>query len=155
MFCEKCGAQIPENGVCPNCSEVVETAEVVNEEVKVEETVAAEVVVEEAVVEVPAVDPGKTFGLIALIAGIASLVLGSFCSCLFACLGGILPCIAAIAAGVLGAVGMVKSKQAGFSLNVPALVGVICAVITFVVVIAFVILNGVLGGVVAMSMMTY
>ena len=127
MFCKNCGAEF-EGSFCPTCGTVAETAPV--------ETVEAEPIKVE--------DPGKGKGLASMIMGIASLVLGSTCSCLFACLGGFVPAVLAIVSIVLGAMGINASKAAGFK-NTKALVGIITSVLALVIILIFVIVNAVMG----------
>ncbi len=114
MICKNCGNEIAEgNQFCENCGTAVEIEEVIVAEAAPEATT----------------NPGKTFGIVALICGIASVVLPC------------IPCLSYIAfiptilALVFGFIGMSKSKAAGFK-NTLALVGVIlafCGIAVFVV----------------------
>jgi hypothetical protein len=105
----------------------------------------AEVVVNNApAAEVVAVDPGKTFGMVSMIAGIAGLVLGTVLSCACACLGSIIPAIASVVAIVLGIMAMNKSKAAGYT-NKMALAGIILGAVALVVILVFIIVNAVIG----------
>lgn len=131
MICPICSAEIAENEkVCPICG-----AEI-----------SAEADVEVAENALPEKDPGKILNIVALALGIASLVLGAILSCACACLGGILPAILAVAGIVLGAIGMSKSKKAGFNGNFGK-IGLILSIVAIVVIIVFIILNAVLSAV--------
>ena len=121
------------------------------------EPVAAEPVAAEPVVAEPAapaapvapnatVDPGKNGGLISMILGIVGLALGSICSCLLACLGGILPLACAITGLVLGIQAKKKSAEAGFK-NTQAQIGMILSIVAIVVIFLFIIVNAILGGI--------
>ena len=122
MICSNCGNEFYEGSVCPVCGQAVE----------------------EIAPETVTTDPGKTLGIIALVLGIVSLVLGTVCNCFFGCLGGLVPAAIAIAGIVCGALGMKKSKEAGFS-NKLALVGLILSIATFVVAFVIFIINAILG----------
>lgn len=138
MKCPICQAEITaEDKVCPACGAPVNEA-------PVEETVAAQA--EPEVNAAPAVfeDPGKKLGLIAMILGIAGVALGVILAGACACLGGILPAIASVAAVVLGILAMKKSKDAGFS-NKQALIGIILGGAALVLIPALVALNGIIG----------
>ena len=117
MYCNNCGNANAEGKFCDVCG-----AELTSEPIVVEtqNVVGAENIVE----TIPAVDPGKTLGTVSLILGIAGIVLGAICPCLFACLGAIVPMILSIIGLILGIVAMNKSKAAGFK-NKAALIGVI------------------------------
>ncbi|MBR5135363.1 MAG: zinc-ribbon domain-containing protein [Clostridia bacterium] len=107
MICKICGQMIADDATfCPICGAAVETQPVSFE--------VAE--------EVPASDPGKTLGLIAMIVGIVAAALSCVCAC--SCLSMTVPPLFAVAAMVLGFIGMKKSKAAGFK-NPRALVGLI------------------------------
>ncbi len=130
MFCTKCGSPLPEDGICKVCAVNEEpVAEPVAEPVTelVEEPVAEPT--EEAAPELPAVDPGKTLGIISMILGIVAVLLNTVCSCipLIGCFTTTIAIIAAIAGAVLGFIAMSKSKAAGFK-NTLALVGVILSI---------------------------
>lgn len=126
MFCTNCGTTLTEDGVCPVCNPVTE-----------------EIVVDD--VAAPAVNPGKTLGLISMILGIASLVLGLPCSCVCACLGSLLPFCCSVGGIITGALGMKKSSYAGMK-NTMALVGLILSIVAIVVCVVFIIFNGIIGG---------
>ena len=135
MKCQYCYAE-NESGAqfCTNCGAALAQETPVEEVVAaVEETPVEEVIAPvEGVVETPAKDPGKTLGLVSLILGIAALVLGSVCSCAFACLGGSFAFALSAAAVVTGILGMNKSKAAGFK-NTLALIGMILGIAALLV----------------------
>ena len=133
MICKICGQMIADDATfCPICGAAVETQPVSFEVTE----------------ETPASDPGKTLGLIAMIIGIVAAALSCVCMC--SCLGMTVPPLFAIAALVLGFIGMKKSKSAGFK-NAFALVGLITggaalgitAIYYFVYIICYVIIGGV------------
>ena len=143
MYCNNCGNANAEGKFCDVCG-----AEIIAEPVAVE---AEPVVTPENVVDAAvAVDPGKTLGTVSMILGIAALVLGSICSCLFSCLGGSLPLIAAVVGVILGIMAMNKSKAAGFK-NKSALIGVILCAATIVIVLVFIGINAIVGGIIGAS----
>lgn len=157
MICKNCGNEVKEGEFCTNCGT---KAEAVNAtEVFVQETDAVESipVVESAPVAdnntytnnaTPAQDPGQKQGTIALILGIVALALGSLCSCLFACLGGIAPLGCGIAGIIIGLKAMNASKAAGFKNN-KALAGIILSIVAIVVIVIFIIVNAVAGTIIA------
>ena len=145
MFCEKCGNPLTEEGVCPACAANAEPVTPVEEPIVVEAPI-----VEEAVVEAPQTNPGKTMGIISMILGIFSLLSGTVCSCLLACLGGIPAMITSIVGIVLAIIGMKKSKAAGCK-NTMALVGLILSIVTIVIILVFILINAIIGGIGAMS----
>ena len=128
MICKNCGNEIAEcNQFCENCGAAVAAEEIVAAE--------GEVVTEATT------DPGKAFGIVALICGIAGVVLPC------------VPCLSYIAfvpiilGLVFGFIGMSKSKAAGAK-NTLALVGVIlsfCGVGVFVLSIFAGVIIGLLG----------
>ena len=130
MICKYCGMDVEPAEVCSACG--------------------APLTDEEIPAEVPAVDPGAQKGTIALILGIAALALGALCSCLAACLGGILPLGLAIAGIVLGSMAMKASKAAGFD-NKKAKIGMILSIAAIVVIVIFIIINAILGGIIGAS----
>lgn len=81
-------------------------------------------------------DPGKGLGIASLILGICGLVMGSVCSCLFSCLGGIPSLIVSVVGLILGILGKNKSAAAGFS-NGPAKIGFILSIIGLAVTLLF------------------
>ena len=93
-------------------------------------------------------DPGQKLGTISLILGIVGLAVGSICSCLFACLGGILPLAAAIVGIVLGKQAQDKSAAAGFE-NKRAKIGMILSIVATAIIVVFIIINAIAGGVMA------
>lgn len=140
MICKNCGATNADtDAFCVSCGAALEeaAAQVVTEEV------AAEVVSEETVEN--GKNPGKTLGIVSLVLGIASLLIGSVCSCTCACLGGSLPLLMAIGGIVTGAIGLSKAKKAGEK-NPLALVGMILSIVAIVIIIIFIIVNAVIGG---------
>lgn len=178
MFCRNCGNEITEGKFCAACGTPVEEptpetpAQPVAEEpvaapepeVVAAEPVAAEPVVAEPVAAEPVaaqpefipaaptatVDPGKSGGTISLILGIVGLALGSICSCLLACLGGIIPLGCAITGLILGIQAKKKSEAAGFK-NGQAQVGMILSIVAIVVIVLFIIVNAILGGIIFAS----
>ena len=129
MICKVCNTDNKPGAVfCENCGATLEQAPVTCD---VETTV-------------PATDPGKTLNLISLILGIASLALGIICSCITC--GGILPSLLGVAAIVLGAIGMKKSKSAGFSGKM-GMIGLILGIAGVVIVTLLGIIIAVLGGI--------
>lgn len=175
MFCSNCGNQVGDAKFCSACGAQVNPTPETNPEPEVvpapevnpipEETPApeAEPVFEAAPtaqsVAVPEpvnayseapVDPGKSGGKTALILGIVALALGTICSCLLACLGGIIPLGCAIAGIIVGSQAMKKSQAAGFT-NSQAKTGVILSAVAIGVIVIFVIINAIVGGVLAAS----
>ena len=125
MFCNNCNAYIPDGSTyCESCGAPVAAT--------------------------PAVDPGKQQGTTALVLGIVALSLGTICSCLFACLGGLIPLVCAIIGLVLGKSAMSKSQAAGFE-NKQAKTGMILSIIAIVIIVVFIIANAILGGALAAS----
>lgn len=133
-FCAICGAAVEES---PDAAEVTEIAEIPEPEIIAENTT----------------DPGKTFGLISLILGIASLVLTLGCSCctcgsgmfgvallgIIAFIGGaVVEALLSVGGIILGIVGSIKSKGAGIK-NKLAIVGIILSAAALVVIVVIVI----------------
>lgn len=147
MICNHCNQYNPDGAAfCENCGAPLTAAPTVNTDIP-QVTPTPDY---SAPAANPNVDPGKSQGTIALILGIVSLVLGTICSCLLACLGGILPLIAAIIGVILGKSAMNKSQAAGFE-NKQAKTGMILSIIAIVVIVVFIIGNAILGGVLAAS----
>lgn len=113
MICNSCNAENKEGALfCENCGTSLEQAAPVAE-VPANEPVAP---VEAAVEVAPVADPGKTLNLIALILGIASLVIGAICPCSCPYVGWlayVLVPLMGAASIILGVIGMKKSKEAG------------------------------------------
>lgn len=159
MFCKNCGNEVQEGNFCTNCgtkAEAVNTTETIVQKVDAVESTPA---VESAPVvnnntntnnATPAQDPGDKQGNIALILGIIALALGSLCSCLFACLGGIAPLGCGIAGVIIGLKAMNASKAAGFKNN-KALVGLILSIVAIVIIAIFIIINAVAGALIAID----
>lgn len=95
-----------------------------------------------------AADPGKGEGIVSLILGIIAIIFGSACSCFLACLGGMIPLGCAVVGIVLGRQAVKKSRNAGFT-NTPAQVGTILCGVAIGVIVVFIIINAVVGGVIA------
>ena len=129
MKCNICGAELAENATCCDICGAAVVADTLGSSFG----------------ELPAKNPGKVLGILSLIFGIIAIVLGTICSCSCACLGSILPAIFAIVGVILGIIGMSKSKAAGFS-NPLALVGLILSGVAIVIMLLFIIINGVIGG---------
>ena len=130
MICKVCNTDnAPGTMYCENCGATLEQETVVTESYNS---------------DVPATDPGKTLNIISLISGIASVALSFVCTC-FSC-GGILPSALGVLAIILGAIGMGKSKNAGFN-NKMGMIGLILGIATIVVVVIFIIVNAVAGGI--------
>lgn len=109
MICNSCNAENKDGALfCENCGAALEQAAPVAE-VPANEPVAP--------VEVtPVADPGKTLNLIALILGIATLVIGAICPCSCPYVGWlayVLVPLMGAASIILGVIGMKKSKEAG------------------------------------------
>ncbi len=137
MFCSACGAEIQDGiEVCSACGKSLVDGEVE--------------AVETSVTQVPAVDPGKTFGLVSLICGIVALALGTICSCLAACLGGAIPFVVAVVGIVFGILGQKKSAEVGLK-NKFATIGMILSIVAVAVIIVFIIVNAVLGAMLSLS----
>jgi hypothetical protein len=133
MICNNCGCEV--NGeYCNNCGARVDY----NAELNVDNSVNAEIVT-------PAKDPGKGLGIASLVLGIVAIAFGTICSCLAACLGGFLPLVCGIVGIVLGVLANKKSKQAGFN-NKLAKIGMILSIVACALIVLFIILNGILGG---------
>lgn len=134
MICKDCNSE-NENGLqfCTNCGANLEPETVTEAVAETEETVAA-------------TDPGKVLNLISLILGIVSLLSGSICSCLAACVGGTPAALVAVGAIVTGVLGMKKSKEAGFN-NKLGLIGMILGIATLAIVLVLIIINAVVGGI--------
>ena len=147
QFCTNCGAALAQETPVEEVVAAVEETPVEEVVTAVEETPVEEVIAPvEGVVETPAKDPGKTLGLVSLILGIAALVLGSVCSCAFACLGGLVPGCMGIAAIITGILGMKKSKADGFK-GTLGLIGMILGIASLLVIFVFIIVNAIVGGV--------
>ena len=161
IICKNCNFQFENTEFCPNCG----TPVAVVAETPIVEQVTDEPVVKEEVIndtanevesndtilidepiaeEKPAVDPGLSLGKISLVLGIIALVSGTICSCIFACLGGSLPFVCAVVSIVISILALNKSKDAGFT-NKKATTGLILSIATIIVIIIFVIFNGILG----------
>lgn len=144
MFCKKCGFDVTDGEFCPNCGTAVEKEEAQVE--AVEETVETTVDINETTVEeIAATDPGKTMGLIALILGIATAVMGLGCTCTCGLCGGSLPLILGIVGIVLSIIGMNSSKKAGFK-NSKATIGLILSIVGLVCIVIVTIINFIIGG---------
>ena len=151
MICNSCNAENKEGSLfCENCGAALEAAAPVAE-VPANEPVAP---VEAPVEVVPVSDPGKTLSLVSLILGIASLLFGTICSCVFSCFGGIVPMLLGIAAIVLGILGMNKSKAAGFK-NSMGLIGMILGIVTVAIVVIFILVNTIIGAIGGIASSTY
>lgn len=117
MICSKCGFIVDDGKFCPNCGTAVEK-EVQNE--TIETSSGAD----------DTVDPGKSKGLISLILGIVSLVLGTICSC--GCASP-LTIITSIVGMILGSSANKASISAGFEKNGKGKIGFILSLISLIV----------------------
>ena len=109
MFCTNCGAQCPDNSAkCQNCGAPLQSAQPQPAQPQ-----------PHPMYPVAPVVPGKGMGVASLVLGIISLVLFCF-------LPVSMPC--GLIAIILGAVGMMKAKQAGMS-NGTATAGLVCGCI--------------------------
>lgn len=144
MTCKYCGSEIESGNLCPACGATVEETEVIVETTPEEEIVEVETETEVETVAVE--DPGKTLGLVSMILGIAAIASGSICSCLLSCLGGIAPALLAVAGIVTGILAMNKSKTADLK-NKQALIGIILSGASLAIILVFVIINAVVGGI--------
>ncbi len=141
MYCKNCGNANAEGKFCDVCG-----AEITSEPIVVD---AQNVVETENIIDgTPVVDPGKTLGTISLILGIAGIVLGIICPCLFACLGAIAPLTLSIIGLILGIVAMNKSKAVGLK-NKAAMIGVILSGVA----IGITILCNIIGSALGVAMM--
>ena len=137
MICKNCGADVANSKFCTVCGAPMEAP------APVATPYTNDVAVE---APKPATDPGKTLGIVSLALGIAALLLGSLCSCLLACLGGFVPALLAIGAIITGVLAMKKSKEAGFK-NTMALIGCILGGVSIAVILVFVLINAIIGGI--------
>ncbi len=165
-FCVNCGATLtaPEAPETP-AQEPAPVVDAPIEEIPAQEPISAdsetlvaqEPIAEETVEQPPietvqpefvpdanAVDPGKGLNIASLVLGIVSLVLSGPCSCC-GCLGGIVPSITAILGIILGAVGMKKSKEAGFQ-NKKGMVGLILSIVALVLTLLTGVIFLIIGG---------
>lgn len=133
MFCDKCGSILNENGTCPVCGAEAQETTVLEETPVVETTVE------------PAKDPGKVLGIVSLILGIVSLVVGALCSCITTGCGAPIFVIVSIVGIVLGALGMKKSKAAGFK-NTLAMIGLIISIVATVIIGIWALVGIIVGG---------
>ena len=145
MVCKNCGANNVDGSVfCANCgaSLQVEEAQAQTYTPAPDFGTAPEI---NPTVEV--VDPGKKMGLISLILGIVSVVLGGICSCSCGCIGGFLPFAAGVAGIILAVLAIKKSKTVGMD-NKQAKIGFILSVVgvlTFFIALIFNIILGASG----------
>ncbi len=156
MICPNCGTQNAETAkFCKGCGSALQAAPVaettyteqpMQNEMPAEQPTymeqpmpnAAPVITNEppvynaVVTEQPTKDPGKVFGIIALVVGILSLPLSSVCVCTCSCFGPSIGLVLAIVGAILGFIGKKKSKEAGFK-NTLALVGMILSIASIVI----------------------
>ena len=145
MFCQNCGNENFENGICTVCGQPA--PEFAEEQIYNggEEQFNDY----EAPVEAP--DAGKGLGIGSLACGLFSFIGGSVCTCFAAMLGGFLPAVAAIVAIVLGILAVVKSKASGHK-NVLGIVGIVLGALSVVVIIILIIVNMIIGGAMGAAM---
>ena len=124
MYCKNCGN---------NVADGLTRCDVCGAEMTVNETSYEETAIDTA----PAKNPGKVLGIIALVVSILSVVTVFICNgaCTF-----FIPAIFAIAGIILGIVGMVVSKKAGYK-NGLALFGLILSIIGLILIPISVLLN--------------
>ncbi len=151
MFCKNCGNEITEGKFCNVCGTPVDDSTPIAPAQSFEQAAPVVIPSPEFTPADPAgtVDPGKSGGTASLVLGIIGLALGTICSCLFACLGGIIPLGCAIAGIIVGTQATKKSQAAGFKNN-NARVGTILSIVALVIISVFIVLNGILGGVLAL-----
>ena len=94
---------------------------------------------------VPTEDPGKGKGTVAMVMGIIAIAMNATCGCIFSCLGSIPGFVCAAISIIMAIMAMNESKNAGFQ-NKKATIGLILSIVSVVVAIIFIILNGILGG---------
>ena len=140
MICRTCGFESEGALFCIRCGARLE-------EVPPQPVSTAPVFVQQPT---PTDDPGSGKGTASLILGIIALAVGTICSCLIACLGGVAPLACAIVSIVLGKQAINLSSAAGFE-NKKARTGVILSIVAIVVIAVFILLNSILGGIMASS----
>ena len=130
IFCPKCGTKVPATTQEPQASAPVQV-------------VAVAQPVQQPMQQVPTQDPtllprdpGKGFGIAALVLGLISLILGIFCSCLAALLGGFIPLACGILGIIFGAKGCNASQKAGFK-NGCAKAGLILSILGVAMTVLF------------------
>ncbi len=165
MKCKYCEAELSADiKVCPVCGadvteEVLEVASA-TEEAQTDESVAIiENVVEPTATvaqpecAAPVKDPGKVFGIISLILGVAGFVLGIIfpCACCTGCaavIGNIPFVLMSVAAIALGIIGNIRSKKVGIK-NTKATVGLIFGIVGVAFIVTAMTLSGIMGSVYA------
>ena len=145
MVCKICGANNTDDAkFCANCGEVFENVAAEQAETSFEYDPNVASVEPDFNTTTVVTDPGKTFGLISMIIGIVSAVLGVACTCALGCIGGTFPALVGVAGFVLGIIGMNKSKQAGFK-NKNALIGIILSGVGIGAILIITIINFAIG----------
>ena len=139
MYCEKCGSKITGGAFCSTCGAPINVKAPYSSQHEIE-NISAEI----QHVDKVSGDPGKAMGTAALVLGIVGVAIGTVCSCMFACLGGIIPLACAIVGLVLGCKAMKQSKLAGYN-NMKAMTGVILSIVAIVVVVVFICINALFG----------
>lgn len=139
MVCKNCGMENAEDfAFCAGCGATLDEVEAAPEETTVPEYTYEAEAFEDTT---PASDPGKVFGIIALICGIVAVLVpfGCFCMC-GGCFSPLLGILCGGAAIVLGVIGMNKSKAAGYK-NTLGVVGMILGILALVGCLLFALIN--------------
>lgn len=138
MFCQNCGTENPEGSAfCKGCGSALKIAPVPAAEPIVEPVAATPVTevpndTQTNYTPVPTKDPGKGFGITAMIMGIISLVATSCCCMCVAYLSPLIGLPFAILGLIFGIIARKKSKSVGLK-NGMAMVGIITSVICLVI----------------------
>ena len=138
MFCQNCGTENPEGSAfCKGCGSALKIAPAPAAEPVVEPVAATPVTeipndTQTNYTPVPTKDPGKGFGITAMIMGILSLVTTGCCCMCVAYLSPLLGLPFAILGLIFGIIGHKKSKSVGLK-NAMAMVGIITSVVCLVI----------------------
>ncbi len=144
MVCKNCGMENAEDfAFCAGCGAALTADDAAPEATTVPEYTYEADAFEDTT---PATDPGKVFGIIALICGIVAVLVCLGCTCVCGCLGSLPGILCGVAAIVLGVIGMNKSKAAGYK-NTLGVVGMILGIVGLAVFLLCTIVNMVIGGV--------
>lgn len=138
MFCQNCGTENPEGSAfCKGCGSALKIAPVPAAEPVVEPVAATPVTeipndTQTNYTPVPTKDPGKGFGIAAMIMGILSLVTTGCCCMCVAYFSPLIGLPFAILGLIFGIVARKKSKSAGLK-NPMATAGIITSVVCLVI----------------------